>query len=377
MGMLPDGLITQAITPFLSKLNAHGHASSRSDGRCRDIVLSHRSVSGGQAVFRPGGSGAAPGGQAPIAEPGRGAAGRFDLPRLQPADRHRLLALLGRLLRFHDGRRGAGVRQPGRQSAVDRGPCGHAVGAVLEPRRRGAHRGGNRPGGHSPSLAAGAGRRVRDDAARAAAVRRAVHDRAAGAGRRAGGRRDGFRGHRFGADQRRQAHAGRYLVRAWRFWLQAAAGTQSGGRDLRRLVRRRGLPRPQGGRRLVCREIQQEAQGGRFRGHDQVPLRSPLPDRRDAGRQLRDARRAADVLQLPQHLRQRRAAAAGPRPVHRQSLPEAVQRRDDPAQAAGELRRALRGGLQKAAGRVQEGLRAVPDDGAAGRESSTSGRPSG
>ena len=74
------------------------------------------------------------------------------------------------------------------------------------------------------------------------------------------------------------------------------------------------------------------------------------------------------LVQLPQHLLERGRPRRAAQDAGRGSLPEAVQRGDDRRQAAAHLRRAVRRGVQEDARRVQEGLRALRDDGAAVRD---------
>src|SRR5512133_2988924 len=82
----------------------HGRQPESLVRRCPERVLPRGEIRGG-GLLRPGGSRAAPDRPVPEPEHRRRPARRVDSPRIEPPGRHRLLAVLGRLLRLLDGRR--------------------------------------------------------------------------------------------------------------------------------------------------------------------------------------------------------------------------------------------------------------------------------
>ena len=96
-----------------------------------------------------------------------------------------------------------------------------------------------------------------------------------------------------------------------------AARPQHRRDHLRRHGRGRGLPRPEGGRRVVPGPLPEAAGGEGLRGHHEVPVRPEAGDGRHAGRQLRDAGRRHAVVQLPQHLLERGGARRAPQDAGR------------------------------------------------------------
>ena len=290
---------------------------------------------------------------------------RLDPPRLEQARRHRLLARLARLLRLEPRRRRARLRQPRPQHAEPRREGADAVDPLSEPPpRRGGRRRG-RPRRTREGLRARARRLLRPDGGGPRAVRLPLRDRPARPRRRPRGGVDRLRRDRQRPRRQGEAHARRHLGRARRDGLENAPGARRRRGHLRRHVRRRGLPRPDRRRLLVPGALREEARDEGLRGDDEVPLRPEVRDGRDVRRQLRDGEGAPDGVQLPL------AGPSGERAngplgaARRPALPRAVQRGDDREAPAVDLRRAVRRRLQEAARRVQEGLRAVPDDGAA------------
>ncbi len=125
----------------------------------------------------------------------------------------------------------------------------------------------------------------------------------------------------------RQALPRRHLGRPRRPRQQDAPAARHRRRHLRRDVRRRGLPRPQGRRPVVPGQVPEEAQRQGPRGHRQVPLRPEVRHRRHVRRQLRHHRRTPAGLQLHQHLHERGRAERDSREVHPRSLPAASSTR--------------------------------------------------
>ena len=139
-------------------------------------------------------------------------------------------------------------------------------------------------------------------------------------------------------------------------------------RHLRRHRRRRGLPRPQGGRRVVRGASTRSSSPPRTSRPrpSTASTRSSRPAAPSASTTPRSAARMLSFNYRSIYMRRGRARRAAPA-LRRRSLPQAVQRGDDRDQAAAHLRRAVRGGVQEDARRVQEGLRALPDHGPAVR----------
>ena len=213
--------------------------------------------------------------------------------------------------------------QPRRQGA-------DAVDPLPEPQpRRGDRRRGH-PGRPRAGLGAGPRRRLRPDGGGPRALRGPLRDRPARPRRRPRGGVDRLRRHRQRARREGPAHPRRHLGRPRRDGLEDAPGPRHRRGDLRRDLRRRGLPRPQGGRRVVRGALQAAPRDEGLRGDDEVPLRPEVRDRRHLRRELRHAEGAPHGVQLPLHpLHRRRSGSSSARAADRSPLPRAVQRGDD------------------------------------------------
>ena len=134
-------------------------------------------------------------------------------------------------------------------------------------------------------------------------------------------------------------------------------------------VRGRRFPRSESGRRVVRREIPAEAHHEGFRRHDQVPFRSEIRYRGDLRRQLRDDGRPHHGLQLQDDPLVRRGAPHAPRDnsFSTTTSSSSTRKRSRAKQQAtcGEPCAAV---CKKDERRIQEGLRALPDHGAAVRD---------
>ena len=284
--------------------------------------------------------------------------------------------VLGRVLRLLDGRRRPGLRQPRHQHGVARRPGADAVRCSTSTGRT-ARRSTSKlvPVDLPRVWARRPGRRLRPDGSRRRAVRRRLHDRPARAGGRAGGGRrptsapsarsrcrrgklshvDTWAGRGgFGSKMLQQhgiaavIYGGTFVDEDFRDrkvadqWFQDKYQKKLSAKDLEATVKYRFDPKFE--------------TGGTF-GVNYATI---------GGRLLAFNYRSIYL--------ERGGAAGDPREVHPQSLPPAVQRGDDPDQAAAHLRRAVLGRLQEDAGRVQEGLRALPDHGAALRHLRPAGR---
>ncbi len=257
---------------------------------------------------------------------------RLDLSRLEPADLHRLLALLGRVLRLLHGRRGPGLRQPGhqhglpgRQGAVARRSSTSTAPTARRSRSSSCRSicaavwGGGRGGIYCPD-----GPRLR--AASAAPTRPTRGSWPSGRRRRPPTSARSARCPIIAGKLSPRGHLGRPR----RLRQQDAAAARHRRRHLRRHLRRRGLPRPQGGRRVVR---------GQVPARSSAPRTSRPPSSTASTRSSRPAAPSASTTPPSAgacwpsttariYMTEERAAGDLHREVRRRPLPEAVQRGD-------------------------------------------------